>query len=209
MTPIILESSARLSEVSFESFTEGHSVDIVCRSGGEILAGTYKWDEVKQFVQELAEALDMTLEANAPEAEPIVLPKDVYDEVAEMKGFVDEAEDAQEARARADRKIWKSCRESPNASATARWIDTTDGATLDLAKMLMGELPFKCEKNPVFVLKNSKMQYLEKACLNPSGGWSTKFTADIENAIKFTNRSSAVRFIDTISQVITLSVKEV
>lgn len=209
MINISLESSARLSEVSFESSTEGHSVDIAYRSGGKILAGTYRWDEVKQFVRELAEALGMTLEETAPEIEPIVLPKDVYEEVAEMKESLDGAEDAQEARARADRKIWKSCRANPNDTAIANWIDTTDGATIDLAKMLMGELPFKCEREPVIVLKNPKMQYLEKAHLNTTGGWSIKFTADIENAIKFPSRYRAADFAETLSYMTYLSVKEV
>lgn len=208
MTPIILESSARLSDVSFESFTEGHSVDILYRSGGDILAGTYKWDEVKQFVRELAEALDMTLEKPTPEVEPIVLPKDVYEEVAEMKEFVDEAEDAQEARARADRKIWKSCRANPNDSSVARWIDTTDGATLDLAKMLMGELPFEYEKRS-WVLTVQSGNYLSKAYINDTGGWSLEYSRDIEEAIKFSSYVAVVKLEATISHVSTLEIEEV
>lgn len=211
MRTIYLESSARLSEVSFESFIEGHSVDIVYRSGGSLLVGTYKWDEVKQFVRELAEALDMTLEEPAPEVEPIVLPKDVYEEVAEMKESVDEAEDAQEARARADRKIWKSCRLNPNANAIANWIDTTDGATLDLAKMLMGELTFKCENNPAWVLKTSgdKEEYLSYAGVTPYGGWQLKYSSNIDEAIKFPRYTKAKSFANTISHLVYLGVKEV
>lgn len=208
MKKISLESSARLSDVSFEGFTEGHSVDIIYRSGDEILAGTYKWDEVKQFVRELAEALDMTLEEPTPEVEPIVLPKDVYDEVVKLKDFVGEAEDSQEARARADRKIWKSCRESPNASAVAEWIDTTDGATLDLAKMLMGELPFKCEKRS-WVLTVQSGNYLSKAYINDTGGWSLEYSRDIEEAIKFSSYVAAVKLEATISHVSTLEIEEV
>lgn len=208
MRPIILESSARLSEVSFESFVEDASVDIIYRSGYYKLAGTYKWDEVKQFVRELAEALDMTLEEPAPEVDPIVLPKDVYEEVAEMKEFVDEAEDAQEARARADRKIWKSCRESPNYSAVARWVDTTDGATLDLAKMLMGELPFKCEKRS-WVLTIQSGNYLSKAYINESGGWSLEYSRDIKEAIKCSSYVAAVNLEAAVSHVSTLEIEEV
>lgn len=208
MKEISLESSARLSDVAFKDFVEGQSVDIVYNSGREILAGTYRWEEVKQFVRELAEAIDMTLEDPAPEIEPIVLPKDVYEEVAEMKGFVDAAEDAQEARARADRKIWKSCRESPNASATANWIDTTDGATLDLAKMLMGELPFKCEKRS-WVLTIQSGNYLSKASINESGGWTLEYSRDIEEAIKFSGYTAAVKLEATVSHVSTLEIEEV
>lgn len=208
MRHIYLESSARLSEVSFESFTEGHSVDIVCRSGAQILAGTYKWDEVKQFVRELAEALDMTLEDPTPEVDPIILPKDVYEEVVKMKDFVEAAEDSQEARARADRKIWKSCRESPNDSAVAMWIDTTDGATLDLAKMLMGELPFRYEKRS-WVLTVQSGNYLSKAYINESGGWSLEYSRDIKEAIKCSSYLAAVNLEEAVSHVSTLEIEEV
>lgn len=208
MRPIILESSARLSDVEFKSFVEGHSVDIAYHSGGEILAGTYKWDEVKQFVRELAEALNMTLETAVPYVAPIVLPEDVYGEVAEMKESVDEAEDAQEARAIADRKIWKSCRAYPYASAIAKWIDTTDGATLDLAKMLMGELPFECEKTE-WVLTVQSGNYLSKAYINESGGWSLEYSRDIKEAIKCSSYVAAVSLEAAVSHVSTLEIEEV
>lgn len=208
MKKISLESSARLSDVSFEGFTEGHSVDIIYRSGGEILAGTYKWDEVKQFVRELSEALDMTLEEPTPEVDPIVLPKDVYEEVVKLKDFVGAAEDSQEARARADRKIWKSCRESPNDSAVARWINTTDGATLDLAKMFMGEVPFKCEREPVWLLEQTynRGNFLCKAYVNNTGGWTLEFSG---TPIHFPSYEKASDFADTVSSMAYLSVKEV
>lgn len=100
MKKISLESSARFSAIEVSHLTEGASVDITYKFEDRVKSGVYKWDEVKQFVRELAEALDMTLEQPTPEVEPIVLPKDVYEEVAEMKESLDEAEDAQEARAR-------------------------------------------------------------------------------------------------------------
>lgn len=208
MKKISLESAARLSKLVVKDFNAGASVDITHRDDTRTLAGTYKWDEVKQFVREFAEALDMTLEEPAPEVEPIVLPKDVYEEVAEMKDFVGEAEDSQEARARADRKIWKSCRESPNASAVARWIDTTDGATLDLAKMLMGELPFKCEKRS-WVLTIQSGNYLSKAYINESGGWSLEYSRDIKEAIKCSSYVAAVSLEAAVSHVSTLEIEEV
>lgn len=208
MKEITLGSAARLSKLVIKDFKEDHSVDITCQADQRILAGTYKWDEVKQFVRELAEALDMTLATAAPKVEPIVLPKDVYEEVAEMKESVDEAEDAQEARARADRKIWKSCRLNPNASAIANWIDTTDGATLDLAKMLMGELPFKCEKEPVWLLEqaHNRGNFLCKACMNNTGGWTLEFSG---TPIHFPSRSQALDFAETVAYMVSLSVKEV
>lgn len=208
MKKISLESAARLSKLVVKDFNAGASVDITYRDDTRTLAGTYKWDEVKQFVRELAEALDMTLEEPTPEVDPIVLPKDVYEEVAEMKEFVDEAEDAQEARARADRKIWKSCRESPNASAVAEWIDTTDGATLDLAKMLMGELPFKYEKRS-WVLTVQSGNYLSKAYINESGGWSLEYSRDIKEAIKCSSYVAAVSLEAAVSHVSTLEIEEV
>lgn len=208
MKKIRLESSARLSDVAFKDFVEGHSVDIVYCSGGEILAGTYKWEEVKQFVRELSEALDMTLEEPTPEVDPIVLPKDVYEEVVKLKDFVGAAEDSQEARARADRKIWKSCRESPSDSAVARWINTTDGATLDLAKMLMGEVPFKCEREPVWLLEQTynRGNFLCKAYVNNTGEWTLEFSG---TPIHFPSYEKASDFADTVSYMAYLSVKEV
>lgn len=208
MKKIRLESSARLSDVAFKDFVEGHSVDIVYCSGGEILAGTYKWEEVKQFVRELSEALDMTLEEPTPEVDPIVLPKDVYEEVVKLKDFVGAAEDSQEARARADRKIWKSCRESPNDSAVARWINTADGATLDLAKMLMGEVPFKCEREPVWLLEQTynRGNFLCKAYVNNTGEWTLEFSG---TPIHFPSYEKASDFADTVSYMAYLSVKEV
>lgn len=208
MKPISLNSSARLSLIEVREISEEKSVDIFYKSNGKVDGGVYNWDEVKQFVRELAEALDMPLEVAAPKVEPIVLPKDVYEEVKEMKEFVDEAEDAQEARARADRKIWKSCRESPNDSAVAMWIDTTDGATLDLAKMLMGELPFRYEKRS-WVLTVQSGNYLSKAYINESGGWSLEYSRDIKEAIKCSSYVAAVKLEATVSHVSTLEIKEV
>ncbi|WAX12633.1 hypothetical protein EC99P1_00041 [Enterococcus phage EC99P1] len=208
MKNITLKSAARLSKLVVKDFNAGASVDITYLDDTRTLAGTYKWEEVKQFVRELAEALDMTLEETAPEVEPIVLPKDVYEEVAEMKESVDEAEDAQEARARADRKIWKSCRESPNDSAIARWVDTTDGATLDLAKILMGELPFKCEREPVWLLEQTynRGNFLCKAYVNNTGGWTLEFSG---TPIHFPSYEKASDFAETVSYMAYLSVKEV
>lgn len=208
MKPISLNSSARLSLIEVREISEEKSVDIFYKSNGKVDGGVYNWDEVKQFVRELAEALDMTLEEPTPKVETIVLPKDVYEEVSEMKEFVDEAEDAQEARARADRKIWKSCRESPNDSATARWVDTTDGATLDLAKILMGELPFKCEREPVWLLEQTynRGNFLCKAYVNNTGGWTLEFSG---TPIHFPSYEKASDFAETVSYMAYLSVKEV
>lgn len=58
MKKITLESAARLSKLEVKDFNAGASVDITYRDDTRTLAGTYKWDEVKQFVRELAEALD-------------------------------------------------------------------------------------------------------------------------------------------------------
>lgn len=205
---ISLASAARLSKLVVKDFNEGASVDITYNDDSRILAGTYKWDEVKQFVRELAEALDMALEQPTPEVEPIVLPKDVYEEVVKMKDFVEAAEDAQEARARADRKIWSSCRKSPNDSEVARWIDSTDGATLDLANMLMGEVPFKYEREPVWLLEQTynRGNFLCKAYVNNTGGWTLEFSG---TPIHFPSYEKASDFAETVSYMAYLSVKEV
>ena len=208
MKPISLNSSARFSLIEVREIDKEKSVDIFYKSNGKVDGGVYMWDEVKQFVRELSEALDMTLEQPTPEVEPIVLPKDVYEEVVKLKDFVGAAEDSQEARARADRKIWKSCRESPNDSAVARWINSTDGATLDLAKMLMGEVPFKCEREPVWLLEQTynRGNFLCKAYVNNTGEWTLEFSG---TPIHFPSYEKASDFADTVSYMAYLSVKEV
>lgn len=208
MEQIILKSAGGFSTIQADQLTKGKSVDITFRDSEKAKCGVYNWDEVKQFVRELAEALDMTFEVATPEVEPIVLPKDVYEEVAEMKEFVDEAEDAQEAWARAARKIWKSCRDSPNDSAVARWIDTIDGATLDLANMLMGKIPFKYKREPVWLLEqaHNRGNFLCKACMNNTGGWTLEFSG---TPIHFPSRSQALDFAETVAYMVSLSVKEV
>lgn len=208
MTKISLESAAKLSKLVAKDFNNGYSMDFTYQEGTAILAGTYRWGEVKQFVRELAEALDMTLEGPTPEVEPIVLPKDVYEEVVKMKDFVEAAEDAQEARARADRKIWSSCHKSRHDSAVADWIGITDGATLDLAKMLMGELPFKYEREPVWLLEQTynRGNFLCKAYVNNTGGWTLEFSG---TPIHFPSYEKASDFAETVSYMAYLSVKEV
>lgn len=205
MKNISLESSARLSDVAFKDFVEGHSVDIVYRSGGKILAGTYKWDEVKQFVRELAEALDMTLEVAAPEAEPIVLPKDVYEEVAEMR---EDVVNSSNPKSTADYKLWDKCSSPKDSNVVSDWINNTSGATIDLAKILMGELPFKCEKEPVWLLEqaHNRGNFLCKACMNNTGGWTLEFSG---TPIHFPSRSQALDFAETVAYMVSLSVKEV
>lgn len=206
MKKISLKSSARLSDVAFKDFVDGRSVDVVYHSDGSSLAGTYQWEEVKQFVRELAEALDMTLEEAIPKVEPIVLPKDVYEEVAEMRGDVVNASNPKSA---ADYMLWDKCSSPKDSNAVSDWINNTTGATIDLAKMLMGELPFECESDPKWVLRGHQSHYLSKACINDTGGWSMKFTLDIEEAIKFHSRKSAEDFSNSVSQHVPLSVKEV
>lgn len=205
MKKISLESSARLSDVAFKDFVEGKSVDIVYNSGGEILAGTYRWEEVKQFVRELAEALDMTLEEPTPEVEPIVLPKDVYEEIKEMREDVASSSNPKSA---ADYKLWDKCSLLEDSDVVYNWINDTSGATIDLAKMLMGELPFKCEKRS-WVLTIQPGNYLSKASINESGGWTLEYSRDIKDAIKCSSYLAAVKLEDTVSHVSTLEIEEV
>lgn len=205
MKKISLESSARLSDVAFKDFVEGKSVDIVYNSGGEILAGTYRWEEVKQFVRELAEALDMTLGEAVPEAEPIVLPKDVYEEVAEMR---EDVVNSSKPKYTADYKLWDKCSSPKDSNVVSYWINNTSGATIDLAKILMGELPIKCEKEPVWLLEqaHNRGNFLCKACMNNTGGWALEFSG---TPIHFPSRSQALDFAETVAYMVSLSVKEV
>ena len=208
MNEIILESSARLSDVAFKDFVEGQSVDIVYNSGGETLAGTYKWDEVKQFVRELAEALDMTLETAAPEAEPIVLPKDVYEEVERCMKYIYSDENTVEIKRRADAKLWSLCR-SNNEEGLDHYIADNAGASIDIARIFMGELPYECENKRSWVLTVQSGNFLSKASINESGGWTLEYSRDIKDAIKFSAYAAAVKLEDTVPHVSTLEIEEV
>lgn len=205
MMNISLASAARLSKLVVKDFNAGASVDITYNDDSRILAGTYKWDEVKQFVRELAEALDMTLEEPTPEVEPIVLPKDVYEEVKEMREGVVSSSNPKSA---ADYKLWDKCSSPKDSNVVSDWINNTSGATIDLAKMLMGELPFKCEKSS-WVLTVQSGNYLSKAYINDTGGWSLEYSRDIKEAIKFSSYVAAVKLEATVSHVSTLEIEEV
>lgn len=210
MKKISLESSARLSDVAFKDFVEGQSVDIVYNSGGEILAGTYRWEEVKQFIRELAEALDMTLETAAPEVEPIVLPKDVYEEVDRYMKYIHSDENTTEIKRRADAKLWTNCR-SESGVPLATYIANNAGASIDIARVFMKELPYECEKEHGWVLKTSGEQeeYLSKAGIKPDGGWQLEYSSDIDEAIKFPRYNKAGNFANTISHLVCLGIEEV
>lgn len=209
MRPIFLESSARLSDVSFESFTEGHSVDILYRSGDKILSGTYRWDEVKQFVRELAEALDMTLEEPAPEVEPIVLPRDVYEEVERCMKYIYSDENTVEIKLRADAKLWSLCRSANIEEGLTGYVADNAGASIDIARIFMGELPYECENKRSWVLTVQSGNYLSKAYINDTGGWSLEYSRDIKEAIKCPSYLAAVKLEDTVSHVSTLEIEEV
>lgn len=208
MKKISLDSSARLSDVAFKDFIEGQSVDIVYNSGGEILAGTYRWDEVKQFVRELAEALDMTLEEPAPEAEPIVLPKDVYEEVERYMKYIYSDENTIEIKRRADAKLWSLCRSANIEEGLTGYVADNAGASIDIARVFMKELPYVCEESK-WVIYSNPTTYLSKSCLKDNGEWAMEFTADIEKAIKFPSRNDATTAANIIWSLVHLGVKEV
>ncbi|WAX15681.1 hypothetical protein EG103P3_00012 [Enterococcus phage EG103P3] len=205
MKPISLNSSARLSLIEVREIDKEKSVDIFYKSNDKVDGGVYNWEEVKQFVQELAEALDVPLEENAPEVEPIVLPKDVYEEVAEMRQDV---VNSSNPKYTADYKLWDKCSSPKDSNVVSDWINNTSGATIDLAKILMGELPIKCEKEPVWLLEqaHNRGNFLCKACMNNTGGWALEFSG---TPIHFPSRSQALDFAETVAYMVSLSVKEV
>lgn len=209
MINISLESSARLSSVDFGDFIEGHSVDIVYRSGGKILAGTYKWDEVKQFVRELSEALDVPFEETAPEVEPIVLPKDVYEEVERCMKHIYSDENIAEIKKRADAKLWSLCRSQNIEEGLTQYIADNAGASIDIARIFMRELPYKCEKEHGWVLTVQSGNYLSKAYINVTGGWSLEYSRDIKEALKFSSYVAAVKLAGTLSYMSSLEIEEV
>lgn len=208
MTKISLESAARLSKLVAKDFNKGASMDFTYQDGTAILVGTYRWGEVKQFVRELAEALDMPLEVATPKVEPIVLPRDVYDEVYHIMEYLYCDATPAVSKRRADEKLWSLCR-SDNEEGLAHYIANTAGASIDIARIFMKELPFECEKERGWVLTIQSGNYLSKAYINESGGWSLEYSRDIKDAIKFSAYAAAVKLEDTVAHVSTLEIEEV
>lgn len=207
MTKISLESAARLSKLVAKDFNKGASMDFTYQDGTAILAGTYRWSEVKQFVRELAEALEMTLEETAPEVEPIVLPKDVYEEVERYMKYIYSDENTVEIKRRADAKLWTNCR-SDSGMHLATYIANKAGASIDIARVFMKELPYECEKSS-WVLTVQSGNYLSKAYINDTGGWSLEYSRDIKEAIKCSSYVAAVNLEAAVSHVSTLEIEEV
>ena len=207
MKKITLESAARLSLIEVREIDKEKSVDIFYKSNARGDGGVYKWDEVKQFVRELAEALDMTLEEPAPKVEPIVLPEDVYEEVERCMKYIYSDENTVEIKRRADAKLWSLCR-SNNEEGLDHYIADNAGASIDIARVFMKELPYECEKSS-WVLTVQSGNYLSKAYINDTGGWSLEYSRDIKEAIKFSSYVAAVKLEDTVSHVSTLEIEEV
>lgn len=208
MNKIRLESLLGISTLDVELDTNPEKgVNIYYKDPPEddIHFGGYSKSAVKQFVRELAEALDMTFEVATPEVEPIVLPKDVYEEVAEMR---EDVVNSSKPKYTADYKLWDKCSSPKDSNVVSDWINNTSGATIDLAKILMGELPFKCEKEPVWLLEqaHNRGNFLCKACMNNTGGWTLEFSG---TPIHFPSRSQALDFAETVAYMVSLSVKEV
>lgn len=209
MTKISLESAARLSKLVAKDFNKGASMDFTYQDDDAILAGTYRWSEVKQFVRELAEALDMTLEETAPEAEPIVLPKDVYDEVERCMKYIYSDENTVEIKRRADAKLWSLCRSEDDNEGLIGYIANNAGASIDIARIFMKELPYECEKEHGWVLTVQSGNYLSKAYINDTGGWSLEYSRDIKEALKFSSYVAAVKLAGTLSYMSSLEIEEV
>jgi hypothetical protein len=208
MKEISLKSAARFSVIHVDQLIKGHSVDITFRNDEKSRCGVYSWEEVKQFVRELAEALDMTLETAAPEAEPIVLPKDVYEEVERCMKYIYSDENTVEIKRRADAKLWSLCR-SNNEEGLDHYIADNAGASIDIARIFMGELPYECENKRSWVLTVQSGNFLSKASINESGGWTLEYSRDIKEAIKCPSYLAAVKLEDTVSHVSTLEIEEV
>lgn len=211
MKKIKLESLLGIStlEVELDGNPE-KGVDIYYKDRPEDATqyGGYSKTAVKQFVRELAEALDMTLEEEAPEVEPIVLPKGVYEEVGYIMEYLYNNATPSESKRRADEKLWSLCR-SNIEEGLALYIANNQGASIDIARIFMKELPYECEKESVWVLTVQSGNYLSKAYINESGGWSLEYSQDIKEAIKCSSYVAAAKLEATVSHVATLEIEEV
>ena len=83
------------------------------------------------------------------------------------------------------------------------------GASIDIARVFMKELPYECENKRSWVLTVQSGNYLSKAYINDTGGWSLEYSRDIKEAIKCSSYVAAVNLEAAVSHVSTLEIEEV
>lgn len=178
MEQIILKSSGGFSTIQVDQLTKGKSVYITFRNSEKSQCGVYNWEEVKQFVRELAELLGLTFEKDLTKEEPYILP----DELVEKLKY-----ELSKNQPDSDQFIWEACIKDSN-TVIGKWVQETDNAIEQLWNIFQGH-PFEAEK--FYVLRDSDDDYLRSYTIASDGTAEGDLTIYPINAVKFSAKEDA------------------
>lgn len=178
MEQIILKSAGGFSTIQADQLTKGKSVYITFRKSEKSQCGVYNWEEVKQFVRELAELLGLTFEKDLTREEPYILP----DKLVEKLKY-----ELSKNQPDSDQFIWEACAEDSD-TVIGNWIQETDNAIEQLWSIFQGH-PFEAEK--FYVLRDSDDDYLRSYTIASDGTAEGDLTMYPSNAIKFSAKEDA------------------
>ena len=178
MEQIILKSAGGFSIIQADQLTKGKSVYITFRKSEKSQCGVYNWEEVKQFVRELAELLGLTFEKDLTKEEPYILP----DELVEKLKY-----ELSKNQPDSDQFIWEACTEDSD-TVIGNWVQETDNAIEQLWNIFQGH-PFEAEK--FYVLRDSDDDYLRSYTIASDGTAEGDLTMYPSNAVKFYAKEDA------------------
>lgn len=178
MEQIILKSAGGFSTIQADQLTKGKSVYITFRKSEKSQCGVYNWEEVKQFVRELAELLGLTFEKDLTKEEPYILP----DKLVEKLKY-----ELSKNQPDSDQFIWEACTEDSD-TVIGNWVQETDNAIEQLWSIFQGH-PFEAEK--FYVLRDSDDDYLRSYTIASDGTAEGDLTMYPSNAVKFSAKEDA------------------
>lgn len=178
MEQIILKSAGGFSTIQADQLTKGKSVYITFRKSEKSQCGVYNWEEVKQFVRELAEALGLTFEKDLTKEEPYILP----DELVEKLKY-----ELSKNQPDSDQFIWEACTQDSD-TVIGNWVQETDNAIEQLWNIFQGH-PFEAEK--FYVLIDNDDDYLSSYTIASDGTAEGDLTMYPSNAVKFSAKEDA------------------
>ena len=178
MEQIILKSAGGFSTIQVDQLTKGKSVYITFRNSEKSQCGVYNWEEVKQFVRELAELLGLTFEKDLTKEEPYILP----DKLVEKLKY-----ELSKNQPDSDQFIWEACTEDSD-TVIGNWVQQTDNAIGQLWNIFQGH-PFEAEK--FYVLRGSDDDYLSSYTIASDGTSEGDLTMYPSNAVKFSAKEDA------------------
>lgn len=178
MEQIILKSAGGFSTIQADQLTKGKSVYITFRKSEKSQCGVYNWEEVKQFVRELAELLGLTFEKDLTKEEPYILP----DKLVEKLKY-----ELSKNQPDSDQFIWEACTEDSD-TVIGNWVQETDNAIEQLWSIFQGH-PFEAEK--FYVLIDNDDDYLSSYTIASDGTAEGDLTMYPSNAVKFSAKEDA------------------